>query len=100
MILLGLGAVHCRSIEIPNINAHVPLADGGAFTRYLNTETEGYVDPQEWPVKQIGFICVSPDDFADVVRVFERICNRRDDACTQEQEEKLRAMQYRLTDAL
>lgn len=74
----------------------MPLADGGAFTRYLNTETEGYVEPTAWQVQQIGYICLNPDDFGAILQVFEDICDRRDDACTQEQEEQIAKIQYYL----
>lgn len=84
MILLGLAATSCKTFDIPNLRSHVNLPDGGAYVKYLNTDTEYLLTKQEWDIERIGYLCHAPTDFAAILGTLEKVCLRKSIDCVKD----------------
>lgn len=89
-ILFALAALllNCAT-QIPNLKSHVSLPDETAYYKYLNTQSEGFLNETTWKSERIGMICHYPEDFGEVLKLFEKVCEQLDN-CTFEEEERNR----------
>ena len=75
VILFALILSSCGNVQVKNTEWCADIGPLGATCfNTLNDDTRD-LDELEWEYERFGYVCTSPDDFAEIRKVIEKLCS-------------------------